>query len=237
MKFEYSQEIGVGMERPLLSGRDDALLIIDMVEGQTNPDVGKGKYAQIHGKLNNYYYNRVESVVIPALSALIAKFREKELPVVHVRYRSDSPEAVDWPLAHRHDALERNVVPAYPGCRDSDWTLATQPAAGELTFDKRTISAFNSTNLASILLSRGVRHLVVAGVATPYGVGHTAIDATDHNFFVTIPVDCVAGMSQESETSWLDWASQFYVRLSDSVSLSDELDFGAHDTPRLPRSQ
>ncbi len=219
----YSSEIAVDMERPRLDAEKAALIVVDMVQGQTRRDVGKGRYANSTNTLNEYYYKRVESTVVPNLLKLMKAFRNVARPVVHVRYRSDHPLATDWPLGHRYDALKRGVVPASPGMIDSVWETGFEPTPGEIALDKRSISVFNSTNIADILHSMGVQNLVIAGVATPYGVGHAALDATDRNFFVTIPVDCVAGMSEESENSWLNWASQFYVRLSDASSLEREL--------------
>lgn len=52
--------------------------------------------------------------------------------------------------------------------------------------DVDAYSAFNGTDLARQLVARGVRRLVVAGLATDYCVLNTVVDARDNGFEVLI---------------------------------------------------
>jgi nicotinamidase/pyrazinamidase len=54
------------------------------------------------------------------------------------------------------------------------------------TADLDAYSAFNGTNLAAQLRERGVRRVVVCGVATDYCVLNTVIDAREHGFEVLV---------------------------------------------------
>lgn len=54
---------------------------------------------------------------------------------------------------------------------------------------RRTWSAFAGTNLASLLREGGVTQIVLAGMATSFGVESTARDAYDLGHTVTLAID------------------------------------------------
>jgi len=60
--------------------------------------------------------------------------------------------------------------------------------------DKEAYSGFDGTDLESILRSRGIRRVFIAGVATDYCVRATALDAVRLGFETFLLVDAVKGV-------------------------------------------
>ena len=49
----------------------------------------------------DYYYDRIENIVIPAIQRLLDYFRSHSLPVIHVHYGSRLKDALDMPALWR----------------------------------------------------------------------------------------------------------------------------------------
>ncbi len=60
---------------------------------------------------------------------------------------------------------------------------------------KQKYSAFFGTNLDLHLKEKGIKRLIIAGVATNICVLHTAIDASLRGYEIIVPEDCVAALS------------------------------------------
>ena len=58
-------------------------------------------------------------------------------------------------------------------------------------------SGFDGTNLAQLLRERGIDRVTVVGLATDYCVRHTAIEAAQQGFEVTVDRDAVRGVDVE----------------------------------------
>jgi nicotinamidase-related amidase len=72
------------------------------------------------------------------MARLLAAWRDRELPVIHVRHDSTEPDS-----------------PYRPGQRGNDFKAEVAPAAGEVVVAKRTNSAFIGTDLADRLTTSG----------------------------------------------------------------------------------
>ncbi|WP_306591827.1 cysteine hydrolase family protein [Geothrix sp. 21YS21S-4] len=88
---------------------------------------------------------------------LLAAFREKGLPVIHIQHVSARPGATFF-------------LPGTPG---AEFHASVQPAPGEAVFKKAFPSAFKETPLLEHLRANGISHLTVAGMMT-----HMCIDTT-----------------------------------------------------------
>lgn len=221
--YRVESEIGVVLTKPNLDPSAAALIIIDMVKGEVLRDHGMGRVAAAEGRLNRYYYERVDGIVLPNLVKLLQAFRAKRLPVAHVRIRCDDDEARDWPPIHRAHALRRQVFPCRPGLAEYEWHPLVEPLPGEPVVEKHSVSVFNSTGLAGILRGMGARHLVFGGVMTNYGVGHSAIDSTDLGFHATVAEDACAAASQQTHDSWLTASTDLYLRVLSTKRVLAEL--------------
>ncbi|WP_405578322.1 isochorismatase family protein [Streptomyces sp. NBC_01190] len=111
--------------------------------------------------------------VLDAALGLIRAFRAAGAPVVAVRVR-------------RAGAVEQP-----PG---SD--LVTEvAAAADLVVVKHTIGAFQDTGLHQKLQERGVRTLVLGGIATNLGVESTARAAADLGYGLVFAMDAMSGLT------------------------------------------
>ena len=207
MKSDATKELAVVSPKPALIPDATALVLIDMILGDTDPNVGLGTVVP-----NPYLFGRIADQVIPNAGRLLAHFRSTRRPIVHVRVVSHPDDASDWPKTYRASLLKRRLLPSRPGERGYEWVPSLAPRHDEIVVEKRSISAFNSTGIESILHRLRVEDLVIVGVATNYGVGHAAIDAADRGFGVVVVKDATAAYSQATHDEWLAAHEAYYFR-------------------------
>lgn len=89
------------------------------------------------------------------------------------------------------------------GPRDPDWDLL----APDLGHDERDIritkhqwGAFYGTELDLQLRQRGVRTIVLGGIATNFGVESTARDAYERGYSLVFVEDAMAGITADAHT-------------------------------------
>ena len=131
--------------------------------------------------------------VIGRAAELAAAFRQRGLPVALVNHAGNPAGRTqygqgggDWPP---------ELTELMPGL-DAD--------ASDLRVTKRSWGAFAGTDLDARLRSLGVTQVVIAGVATSYGIESTARDAYDRGYHVTIAADAVTDPSLEGHQHRLD---------------------------------
>jgi nicotinamidase/pyrazinamidase len=118
----------------------------------------------------------------------------------------------DWPVVFSTDAFNTEDF-IFTG-RMAPHSLAGTPGAevvDELDFQKTDcwlpkprFSAFFNTGLESMLHDQGISLCAVAGIATPFCVLTTAMDALCHDFKTVILEDCSTAFSQELHEQTLD---------------------------------
>jgi maleamate amidohydrolase len=160
------------LEREALGlGDKPALVLVDMIEGFTNPECPLGCDCP---------------EVVAANAVLLEAFRERGLPVFFttVVYHSDDQARV---FRKRVPAL--NVLTP-----DSRWVKVDQrlqPVAGEVLVEKQWASAFHRTDIDEQLQALGVDSLVVTGLTTSGCVRATAVDGIQHDYHVVVPDEAV----------------------------------------------
>jgi nicotinamidase-related amidase len=78
-----------------------------------------------------------------------------------------------------------------------------EPAASDFIVEKRMLSAFFGTDLDFTLRQKGIKTLVVTGVATWACVLKTVFDAAEMGYEVIVPADCCASPVPEGHESAL----------------------------------
>lgn len=113
------------------------------------------------------------------IGELLSAWRERRLPIVHIRH--DSTDATS---------------PYRPGTRGNEFKTEVAPQPGEPVVDKRTNSAFIGTDLMDLLDELQVGKLVLTGVLLENSVEATARMAGNLGFEVIIPEDAVASIDR-----------------------------------------
>lgn len=153
-------------------GNKPALLIVDVINGFTDPTCPLGSEA---------------GSVVEANRQLMAVFHKQDQPVylTTVVYDNDEQASV---FRARLPAL--NVLTRGSHWCDIDPRLPLLPS--DVIVEKTHASAFHETGLAEILKSQGVDSLVVTGLTTSGCVRASAVDGLQHNFKVVIPEEATS---------------------------------------------
>ncbi|GEK28023.1 cysteine hydrolase family protein [Furfurilactobacillus siliginis] len=77
----------------------------------------------------------------------------------------------------------------------TDWYTKHQQDDHVYSFDKNRYSAFANSNLDNYLRSRHITDLTLTGVCTDICVLHTAVDAYNKDYTLTIPASAVASFN------------------------------------------
>jgi maleamate amidohydrolase len=189
-----------GFDQKLGLGQAPALVIVDFVQGFTDPAHFGG------GNIGPAIERTVE---------LLALARRNAWPVAHTRvvYADDGSDAgvfarkVPSLLTLTETAPLSQIVPELT------------PATGELVIRKRHASAFFGTALAGWLTLHRIDTLLVAGCTTSGCIRATVIDASAHNYRPIVMTDCVGDRAIGPHEANLFDMGQKYADLMDLPSL------------------
>lgn len=112
--------------------------------------------------------------------ATLRRFREQNLPILHVRHLSVRPGATFF----------------LPGTRGAEIHPSVQPLGGEPVIEKNFPNSFRGTALEQHLKDAGVKNLVVAGMMTHMCVDATVRHAADLGYKITLLADACATRAQ-----------------------------------------
>jgi len=107
---------------------------------------------------------------------LLAAFRAKALPVVHIQHVSIRPGATFF----------------LPGTKGMEIHESVSPLAGEVIFQKNFPNAFRQTPLVEHLRGAGITNLVIAGMMTHMCVDTSTRAAADLGFACALAQDACA---------------------------------------------
>ncbi|PRY67676.1 nicotinamidase-related amidase [Glaciihabitans tibetensis] len=120
---------------------------------------------------------------------LLAAFRERGLPVVLANVTGTPAGQTQYGAGARAFPAEWSaMLPA----------LDQQPS--DLTVSRATWSAFAGTDLDMHLRALGVTQVVLAGIATSFGIESTARQAYDLGYSVVVAVDAITDPRLEAHT-------------------------------------
>jgi len=122
---------------------------------------------------------------------LAQRFHAIKAPVVWVRvsFSADLADALHLPVDEPN-----NYAALPPGWDEFPHTLQ----ASDVVVTKRSWGAFYGTDLDLQLRRRGVRCIVLGGIATHVGVESTARSAAEHHYELVIPEDLCSSLSAET---------------------------------------
>ncbi|QSL86719.1 cysteine hydrolase family protein [Pseudomonas atacamensis] len=133
-----------------------ALIIIDQQKGILHPRLGRRNNPQAEERMLE----------------LLALWRLRGRPVIHVQHLSRSPDSVFWPEQDEVEFQERFVP------RDGEWLV-----------QKQVPDAFCASGLEAQLCEAGIGQLIIVGVATNNSVESTARTAGNLGFDTWVAED------------------------------------------------
>jgi ureidoacrylate peracid hydrolase len=162
-----------------------ALLVVDVQRDFCAPD---GAFSALGRDLD-----RIQKI-LPGLKQLVESARQGQVTVVFLRYVQSALTESDVHLEQRARGRAdlRYCQEGSPGAE----FYYVQPEVGDAVVNKHRYSGFIDTDLAIILRSRGIRTIVMTGVATNGCVEATARDGFMHDFYVVFVEDCSATYSE-----------------------------------------
>lgn len=175
---------------------------------------------------------------IAAHQALLARFRERRLPVVFTRFITFPAPSLLWEWSpqvlpptrccwkgHRRFYAD---IGAERDCTEVIDELA--PLPGEHLIDKFGYGAFHGTALDTTLRALGVQSLVVTGTVTQICVEETAREAFHHGYRTTLARDAVSSYLPDLHAATLKNFAHKFGWVEDSETLLAQLAQAACDT-------
>ena len=157
--------------------------------------------------------------VVEAAIPVAEKFRTAGALVIllHVDFARDYADAprqpVDEVMRRPEGGMPEGWADIMPGLEQK----------GDIKILKRQWGAFYGTDLDLQLRRRGIKTIVLGGIATNFGVESTARAAWEHGYAVQIAEDLCAGPSQEAHEFAV---KTIFPRISHVIQSSD-VSFGA----------
>jgi nicotinamidase-related amidase len=141
-----------------------ALLLIDVQQGLDHPRYGARNNPQAEQRI----------------AELLAAWRSRGRPVIHVQHMSLEPQS-----------------PLREGLPGNAFKVEARPVGDEPVFRKHVNSAFIGTELEAHLRERGIESLVVVGITTDHCVSSTVRMAGNLGFNVTVIEDATATFERD----------------------------------------
>ena len=186
-------------------GHHPGLLIVDFTVGFNDDSAfGGGNIAQ----------------AIEATVPLLATARRLRIPIVHTRivYAQDGSDA------NVHCLKVPKLLTLTEESDGSQFVPEMQPQPGETVIRKRLPSAFFGTDLAGILMAKGVDTLLIAGCTTSGCVRASTLDAMCHGFRPMVISDCVGDRAEGPHAASLFDLGQKYADVMTRAEALRELD-------------
>ncbi len=203
-----------------------ALLCIDLQYLDAAPGHGVFADAERSGvpiEAQEYYFNRLDELVLPNVRALQNAFRENNLEVIHTRIQSLTQDGRDRGPGHKRLNLH-----AAPGSKDAEFLEQVAPIGDEIVINKTASGVFSATNIGYILRNMDITGLFVVGVYSNECVSTAVRDACDLGFHVTLISDAIATVTPELQNATITTMKDRYARVLDTTDALKELDEYVH---------
>lgn len=197
--------------RRSLEHHNTALLCIDMqyLDAARGHGVfASAETANMPAEAQDYYFDRLENLVLPNVARLQTAFRARQLEVIHTRIQSLTQDGRERSPGHKRLGLH-----APPGSREADFLEAVAPLDNEIVINKTASGVFNSTNIEYVLRNLQVDGLFVVGVYSNECVSTAIRDACDLGFYVTLISDACATVTPELQNATITTMKDRYARV------------------------
>jgi len=213
-----------GLKRSLMRA-NTALLCIDMQYLDAVRGFGVFANAEASGvplEAQEYYFDRLERIVLPNVRRLQDAFRSAGLEVIHTRIQSLTRDGRDRGPGHKRLGLH-----AAPGSKEAQFVELVAPEPDEIVVNKTASGVFNSTNLSYILRNLDVNGLFVTGVYSNECVSTAIRDACDLGYYVTLISDGCATVTPELQHATITTMKDRYARVLTAAEAISEVETAA----------
>lgn len=208
-----------------------ALLCIDLQYLDAAPGYGVFADAEKSGvpvEAQEYYFNRLDELVLPNVNALQNAFRENRLEVIHTRIQSLTRDGRDRGPGHKRLGLH-----AAPGSKEAEFLEQVAPIDDEIIINKTASGVFSATNIAYLLRNMDITGLFIVGVYSNECVSTAIRDACDLGFHVTMISDAIATVTPELQNATITTMKDRYARVVDTEEALTELEEFVHRDHKL----
>ena len=203
-----------------LEQHQTALLVIDVQYLDAAP--GHGVFADLENSIakesQEYYFKRLDHVVLPNIRRLQDRFRDANLEVIHTRIMSITRDGRERSAGHKRLGLH-----AAPGSKEAEFLPEVAPKGDEIVINKTASGVFNATNVDYILRNLGITGLFVCGVYTNECVSTTVRDACDRGFYTTLINDACATVTPELHNATITTLKDRYARVMSTEEALKEI--------------
>jgi nicotinamidase-related amidase len=163
------------------------------------------------------FHDRMHRTVVPAIRALLNRFRRDGHEVLFARIACQTRDGRDRSLSQRLPGWNNLLLPK------DDWESQIipeiAPQADEIVVTKTTDSALTGTNLRLILNNLGVSQVVCCGIFTDQCVSSTVRTLADESFAVIVVEDACAAGSVELHNQELEIINMIYCHVMSAEEL------------------
>lgn len=188
--------------------RHSALIIVDLQNDFCHPE---GAWAKVTG-------HAVPAVAVQKIEELASAARQQAIPVLFLRTLTNS-----W--TQSPSLRERWEEWGLAGlCVEGTWGAEFYRPLQETdrVITKYRPSGFMEADLTPVLRAKGIRTLVLTGVAVTGGLLQTACDAQANDYFVVVASDGICGGGDSELEPLLTWVGRYVGELvpSDDIRAS-----------------
>ncbi|MFW6304883.1 MAG: cysteine hydrolase family protein [Candidatus Saliniplasma sp.] len=184
------------LTREELSEGKLALIIIDLQYNLTAQGHGVLKQAEELGVREGYeyYYDRIQNLIIPNIQKLLKNFRTSEKMIVFTKIRSGS--------SFRDQSDDDSIE----GLDDKEGVILKEvmPTNDDIIITKNDPDIFSGTGLDQMLRENGINTLIMAGVLTNECVQASVLRAIENGYRVVLVEDSTAAFSEEIHEKAMD---------------------------------
>ena len=152
------------------------------------------------------------------LDELLAVARDAGAAVVWIRAIYDH-DKLPTPMLSKMLEKGRGAVCCASGTWGADF-YEIAPLDGEPVIEKHCYSAFHETGLHDLLQGRGIRTLVMTGVATNVCVESTLRAGFFHGYYIVMPPDCVASANAVLHEATIRSVDLIFGHVPDSAEVA-----------------
>ena len=204
-----------------LEQHNTALLCIDLQYLDAAPGHGVFADAEKSGvpiEAQEYYFNRLDELVLPNVRTLQDAFRQHKLEVIHTRIQSLTQDGRDRGPGHKRLGLH-----AAPGSKEAEFLEQVAPVENEIIINKTASGVFNATNIEYVLRNMNITGLFIVGVYSNECVSTAIRDACDLGFYVTLVSDATATVTPELQNATITTMKDRYARVLTTEEALSEL--------------